>query len=205
MEETKIIFNTPKKLSGKAYICSHPQLPENLNVMDGVISSNNMEKCAAIILNSSSTPIFLPKATNFASLQLCSENDLKPVSFVFAVRDKQVKLMDTSHLRKIDLSHVADRHLASYKSLLTEYADVFSKHDLDVGHCKALPHQVRLTDPNKIVSINQYRLPYHLKEVAIDYVKKLLKSGVVRPSTSCLLYTSPSPRDLSTSRMPSSA
>ena len=142
MEETKIIFNTPKNLSGKAYICSHPQLPENLNVMDGVISSNNMDKCAAIILNSSSSPILLPKATNFASVQLCSANDLKPVSFVFAVKDKQVKLTDASHLRKIDLSHVPDRYLASYKSLLTEYADVFSRHDLDVGHCKALPHQV---------------------------------------------------------------
>ena len=115
MEETKIIFNTPKKLKGKAYICSHPQLPENLNIMDGVILSNNMDKCAAIILNSSSTPTFLPKATNFASLQLCSENDLKPVSFVFAVRDKQVKLMDASHVRKIDLSHVPDRYLDSYR------------------------------------------------------------------------------------------
>ena len=75
-----------------------------------------MDKCAAIILNSSSSPIFLPKATNFASLQLCSENDLKPVSFVFAVKDKQVRLTDASHLRKIDLSHVPDRYLASYKS-----------------------------------------------------------------------------------------
>ena len=54
MEETKIIFNTPPKLQGKAYICSHPQLPDNLNVMDGVIASNNMDKCAAVMLNSSS-------------------------------------------------------------------------------------------------------------------------------------------------------
>ena len=48
---------------------------------------------------------------------------------------------------------------------------------------------MRLTDPHKIVSVNQYRLPYHLKEVAIDYVEKLLKSGVVRPSTS--VFNSP--------------
>ena len=105
------------------------------------------------MLNSSSSPIFLPKATNFASLQLCSDDDLKPVSHVFSVKNNQVKLTDASHLRKIDLTHVPDRYLASYKSLLFKYADVFSKHDLDVGHCKALPHEVRLTDPNKIVSI----------------------------------------------------
>ena len=54
---------------------------------------------------------------------------------------------------------------------------------------KTLPHEVRLTDPNRVVSINQYRLPYHLKEVAIDYVDRLLKSGVIRPSTS--VFNSP--------------
>ena len=31
------------------------------------------------------------------------------------------------------------------------------------------------------------------------------ETGVVRSKVACLLYTSPSPRDLSTSRMPSSA
>ena len=36
------------------------------------------------------------------------------------------------------------------------------------------------------------------------YIKKMLKIGEVREKN-CLLYTSPSPRDLSTSRMPSSA
>ena len=39
------------------------------------------------------------------------------------------------------------------------------------------------------MSINQYQLPYHLKEVAIDYVDKLLESGVIRPSTS--VFNSP--------------
>ena len=36
-------------------------------------------------------------------------------------------------------------------------------------------------------------------------VKKLEELGIGRPSTYCLLYTSPSPRDRSISRMPSSA
>ena len=38
------------------------------------------------------------------------------------------------------------------------------------------------------------------------YARKMLIDGyVIRLDYSCLLYTSPSPRDLSTSRMPSSA
>ena len=49
--------------------------------------------------------------------------------------------------------------------------------------------------------------------VAKSEFQKMLSMGIIRPSSSpwasplhvCLLYTSPSPRDLSTSRMPSSA
>ena len=39
-------------------------------------------------------------------------------------------------------------------------------------------------------------------EIATGYTEK---AGVVAEKFICLLYTSPSPRDLSTSRMPSSA
>jgi len=76
-----------------------------------------------------------------------------------------------------------------YKALLREFSDVFSRNDLDVGHCRSLPHKVRLKDPNRVTSINQYRLPYHLKEVAVDYVQKLLHAGVVRKSSS--IFNSP--------------
>ena len=42
--------------------------------------------------------------------------------------------------------------------------------------------------------------------VSVIYVSVKFRAGYPeRPANSCLLYTSPSPRDLSTSRMPSSA
>ena len=47
------------------------------------------------------------------------------------------------------------------------------------------------------------KLPYYL-ELRLKATKETLKEKV-RQLESCLLYTSPSPRDLSTSRMPSSA
>ena len=54
---------------------------------------------------------------------------------------------------------------------------------------------------------------YIMKENAISFAdnysfRKLLQEkgpALLKPSQACLLYTSPSPRDLSTSRMPSSA
>ena len=44
-----------------------------------------------------------------------------------------------------------------------------------------------------------------LKFLHTDYKEKILGSYVAVMLWICLLYTSPSPRDLSTSRMPSSA
>ena len=76
-----------------------------------------------------------------------------------------------------------------YHKLLSTYSDVFSRNDLDIGNCSSLPHVVRLKDRNRITSISQYRLPHKLKEVAVDYVQKLLEAGVVRKSTS--VFNSP--------------
>ena len=157
--------------------------------MDGEIDSNGLSKCAAILLNTSQQPMFLARSSPLAQIDTCSENLRKPVNEVLTINNGNVRIPDTTHLQNIDLSHVPGKYLPQYQSLLASFADVFSKHDLDVGHCKTLPHHVRLTDPNRIVSINQYRLPYHLKEVAIDYVDKLLRYGVVRPSTS--VFNSP--------------
>ena len=44
-----------------------------------------------------------------------------------------------------------------------------------------------------------------VNDVAQAFWKILDKYGIEKKSRTCLLYTSPSPRDLSTSRMPSSA
>ena len=44
-----------------------------------------------------------------------------------------------------------------------------------------------------------------LKELYVDQGDEVKKGEVLAHMDSCLLYTSPSPRDLSTSRMPSSA
>ena len=64
-------------------------------------------------------------------------------------------------------------------------------------------HEVKIEDWNKILNVNltgtffmcNFALPMLLES----------KGNIVNVSSTCLLYTSPSPRDLSTSRMPSSA
>ena len=56
-------------------------------------------------------------------------------------------------------------------------------------------------DPEKIWTNAEYPANYF----RLNKVMQILKSRNVASVYDCLLYTSPSPRDLSTSRMPSSA
>ena len=53
--------------------------------------------------------------------------------------------------------------------------------------------------------INDYETTIYVEEALHRLVELHYKLGLVDESKNCLLYTSPSPRDLSTSRMPSSA
>ena len=49
------------------------------------------------------------------------------------------------------------------------------------------------------------KIYYEHKSSNLEGVEMLVKSTAIPEDNVCLLYTSPSPRDLSTSRMPSSA
>ena len=56
------------------------------------------------------------------------------------------------------------------------------------------------------VSINpKFNLPNHKTEMEVEKHLSLLSDKNLHADNSCLLYTSPSPRDRSVSRMPSSA
>ena len=160
----------------------------SLSVMDGLIGTHDISgtpHCSIVISNFGPTPIHLPKGTELCQVDISTDLE------VFSVDYLRNPPSSTPTPRKVpvDLSNVPWEYRDKYLKLLESFSDVFSKDDLDVGHCKSLPHKVRLKDPNRITSINQYRLPHHLKQVAIDYVSKLLQAGVVRKSSS--VFNSP--------------
>ena len=67
-----------------------------------------------------------------------------------------------------------------------------------IDHAKAIEDPARA----KIVQM-LYNKNLNAEQITLQLKKEGHKKAVT--TTSCLLYTSPSPRDLSTSRMPSSA
>ena len=79
-----------------------------------------------------------------------------PLQDCLTVTNGRPRLEKIDHIKNIDLSHLPENYRLRYKSLLRANADVFSRNDLDVEHCKSLPHKVRLRDPNRITAINQY-------------------------------------------------
>ena len=131
MQECKIVFNTPNNFAGKGLVSSHPQLNKDLTVMDGVIDSNGLDKCAVVVLNISQQTVQIPKKAPLAKIQKCAENTCKPINEVFTIVNDKARLTDVSHIRNIDLTHVPSTYLNAYKTLLTNFADVFSRHDLD--------------------------------------------------------------------------
>ena len=164
---------------------------EIVHLMDGLVDGKNSIECPLILLNPSLDTVNVPRGTVVESIAPVDSSYFAPIEQVLQINPITAKpqISDVTHLANIKLNHLPLQYKEKYVKLIRSYSDIFSRHDLDVGHSTTLPHTVRLLDLNKIVSVNQYRLPYHLKEVAIDYVHKLLKSGVIRPSTS--VFNSP--------------
>ena len=81
--------------------------------------------------------------------------------------------------------------------------------DLDGTLVDTAPDLVRVT--NEVIATRGHKaVNYKLARAQVGYGSRRMIETALRAandtiSKSCLLYTSPSPRDLSTSRMPSSA
>ena len=104
-----------------------------------------------------------------------------------------------------------DPYLKSYATVTSELAlDTAKKAETEIlsGHYKGLLHGIPIavkdlcytkgirTMGGARVNVN------HIPEFDATVVRRLAQAGAI---LLCLLYTSPSPRDLSTSRMPSAA
>ena len=80
-------------------------------------------------------------------------------------------------------------------------------HDIITGHNETFWRNLRLTDTlaegGKETGIKNLTTLHNNRSNFLE--RYLSSSSDVKPFLTCLLYTSPSPRDLSTSRMPSSA
>ena len=75
------------------------------------------------------------------------------------------------------------RETQEIAKLLSEYQDVFSKHDDDLGLTSLAEHQIDLTDTKPIKQPFR-RVPLAFVNEEKQAIDKLLRQGVIRPSDS---------------------
>ena len=93
--------------------------------------------------------------------------------------------------------------------LVTTAKEVMEEHAIDRWYASGMPDVVVLAQSTEnVVAVMEYadkhEIPVYTRGAGVGYVGGCVPVNGGR-ALSCLLYTSPSPRDLSTSRMPSSA
>ena len=89
-------------------------------------------------------------------------------------------------LEKLDLSGMDDWSLElkiKAKSLLCEYSDIFSRHDLDLGKTHLVKHDIKLMDKTPFKQ-GYRRIPPHLYEDVRSHLKEMIELGAIRKSQS---------------------
>ena len=92
-----------------------------------------------------------------------------------------------AHVRKLyldTLPYIDNRDQARrLRGVLTEYADVFARHELDIGHFNALMHYVK-TGQACGRRQNMRRTPLGFEEVELKTLRSMKEAGVIEPSSS---------------------
>ena len=149
-----------------------------VNIVDG------LPHIPVVIINLSHDTKWLKKGHVMGKLYRSTEFQ----TFEIDSLANQVNLVQTKSpeftMRDINLDDVPEKYKWKYLDTINRYRDVFSRGKLEVGDCPIMPHVIKLKDPTKVVSIPPYRMPYHLQDVAKEYVENLLKANIIRRSVS---------------------
>ena len=114
--------------------------------MEGVVTSNSKISFTAVFANFHHLPIRLTTNDKVGRLNIDEQMTTYPIDNCLAIQDGKPIItnpVDFHHVDKIPFDHIPLIFQQDYRAILRSYADVFLKNDLNLGHCKALPHQVQ--------------------------------------------------------------
>jgi len=152
-----------------------------VDVIDSIQRTwNNEVYC--MVVNSSHLPVKMARGETIAHAVSIGSTQQTRIAEVWPVMATTKK--STISDKEVDLCNVPTEWKAKFLALVRSYSDIFSIDPDDVGRCPVLPHKIVLKNPDKVACVPAYRLPGHLKHLAEDYVDKLVRSGIIRASTS---------------------
>lgn len=173
---------------------SHPALPEGLVAVPGVvcIGEEQTARFKVLVKNVSGKPVKLSSKTSVCNLQnvevIPTEQIIVASMLTAEAKLKKPVLSREEFLALFkDLDDIESRLKPSQcqqlKDLLWKWRDVFSQHDLDLGHTDIVKHRIELTDP-KPFKQRYRRIPPGMVDEVRLHLRQLLDLGVIRHSHS---------------------
>ena len=135
--------------------------------------------------NISARKITVPSKTILCQIQLA--NIIPPMNTSTDQTPSEEKKEDDpcipNHLDLGELSTWTEEQQYAARKLLCDYADTFSKNDLDLGKCNILKHNIQLTDQQPFKE-RYRRIPPHLFEEVKQHLQEMVEVGAIRKSFS---------------------
>ena len=124
--ETLVKLKSPVPFS-KGLIEANGGLPDGLHVMDGITEPDEDGMIGVIVANFSHLNVKMPSKTAIAKLSTHPGLSITPLTECLSVTEAKPKIVDSSHVRSIDLTSVPPRYRSNYESLLASFADILKK------------------------------------------------------------------------------
>ena len=174
------------KLNLIAEPAKNSQLPANIQCTPTYCTLEpGSNRVTVGLRNISARKIIVPSKTIVCQIQLA--NIRPPINTSTDQIPSEGKKEDDpcipDHLDLGELSTWSAEQQYAARKLLCDYADTFSKNDLDMGKCNILKHNIQLTDQEPFKE-RYRRIPPHLFEEVKQHLQEMVEVGAIRKSFS---------------------
>jgi transposase InsO family protein len=174
--------STPVPRNAQILVNPEGDLASLYQLAPALVNPNSDGTVTTVVTNPTSMAQTFEPNTIIAELEVISQSN--QILNIDSLRHEAQPQKQSITPKDVKLDHLPDDYKPKYLQLLNQFSDVLSLNVNEVGNATAVKQRITLKDPNKIASTPPYRLPVHLKEVALQYVRTLLDAGIIRKSTS---------------------
>jgi len=157
------------------------ELRNGVNVARAILPER-LDNLPIFVLNSNNLPCEIHAGTLLTELSLAQCTDESEEKILTSPIGDQSYLHLSKLLDEIDCD-ISNEQRGELIRMLREYADVFSKGELDLGETSLATHQIDTGDARPMQETLR-RQPHHLLNKIDGNVQDMLEAGVIEPSCS---------------------
>jgi transposase InsO family protein len=166
---------------GLMQVCSQSRLPDGVNITPTLVTlDHGRDHVSVHVCNLSTGPIVINPSSILCQIQSC-EFETK---FNSSEQNNSINLCD-SILDQIELSSpiLTSEQTLTVHQLISEYSDVFSMNDMDIGFTGLVKHKIVLNNEEPFKQRHR-RIPPSMYSEVRNHLKQLLDSSVIKKSQS---------------------